>query len=135
MTALLFACLSTSSLRRVVPQPTVAGLRCEYLVDPIGIDDPSPRLSWTIAYPGRDWRQSAYRITVGSSRVQLEGKPDLWDTGKVNSGTTTQIPYQGKVLTSGKACFWRVEVWDQDGITSEWSKPGSWQMGLLNEDA
>ena len=67
-------------------------LRCEYLVNPVGIDASSPRLSWEICgkYEGgnlkadRGLRQGAYRILVASSAELLkQNQGDLWDTGKV----------------------------------------------------
>ncbi|MFI5386019.1 MAG: family 78 glycoside hydrolase catalytic domain [Fimbriimonadales bacterium] len=132
----MLACMMTSTaLASQSPKATVTGLRCEYLADPIGIDEPSPRLSWIVEYPGRDWRQSAYQITVASSPSRLNAKADLWDTGKVASSGTIQIPYRGRALASGEECFWRVQVWDQHGVKSAWSRAGRWQMGLLNEEA
>src|SRR5579872_5706216 len=43
---------------------SVKDLRCEYLINPLGIDEPTPRLSWTIQSDVRGWRQSAYEIAV-----------------------------------------------------------------------
>jgi alpha-L-rhamnosidase len=115
------------------PIATVQGLRCEYRVDPIGIGEPNPRLSWTVAYSGRNWHQSAYRIVVASSAQQLKSKPDLYDTGKVESSESNQIPYQGQPLRSNQMCYWRVQVWDESGRSTNWSPTGQWQMGLLDE--
>src|SRR5262249_49779801 len=49
--------------------PAPAGLRCEYLTDPLGIDVEQPRLSWLlpVGSPG----QSAYQILVASSSDHL----------------------------------------------------------------
>ena len=61
------------------------------------------------------------------------GKGDLWDSGKVSSGRTTFIPYNGKPLTSDLICYWKVKVWDQKGAESEYSNVNYWGMGLLNK--
>lgn len=45
------------------PSP-VGGLRCEYLVNPLGIDVERPRLSWALAAGPREHGQSAYQILV-----------------------------------------------------------------------
>ena len=45
---------------------TVTHLRCEYLVDPLGIDQTRPRLSWQIESSLRGVKQTAYRILVAS---------------------------------------------------------------------
>jgi alpha-L-rhamnosidase len=111
-------------------------LRCEYRVNPMGIDSTEPRLSWLLESIGQEERgqiQSAYRILVASSRENVEKDiGDLWDTGKVESNRTSQIAYSGKPLRSGMECWWKVMVWDKDGEPSDWSEPARWTMGLLD---
>ena len=113
----------------------VAELRCEYLVDPLGIDVLQPRLSWQIQSSdpaARGLRQSAYQVLVaGDEAALLVDRGNLWDSGKVESDQSTQIVFQGKPLASKKVCFWKVRVWDQNGRASAWSKPANWSMGLL----
>src|SRR5690348_12351479 len=109
----------------------ISQLQCEYLVNPMGIDAANPRLSWTLQSRLRGERQTAYRILVASSPEILEqNRGDLWDTGKVPSGQTTQIAYQGRPLVSREYCYWRVRVWVQAG-RGGWSQTGQWEMGLL----
>ena len=113
-------------------------LRCEYLANPLGIDIARPRLSWVVeaVRPGdRGLKQSAYRILVASSDQALKTeKTDLWDSGKVDSDQSKQIAYGGKPLASGTLAFWKVEVWDQAGHSSGWSKTAAWSMGLLKPE-
>ena len=112
---------------------SVSRLRCEYLVDPEGIDTPAPRLSWIVASEQRGQKQSAYRVLVASSLAVLEeGKADLFDSGRVASDRTTHMAYAGRPLTSGLRCVWKVRVWDRQGRPSAWSAPASWSMGLLD---
>ncbi len=112
-----------------------AGLRCEYLSDPLAIQESSPRLTWTVESPRRAERQSAYRILVASSPDALaRDTGDLWDSGKVESGATAHIPYSGKPLTSRTRCFWKVMAWDRDGAPGPWSKTARWEVGLLSPD-
>lgn len=107
-------------------------LRCEYRVDPLGIDEPAPRLSWIVESGLRGQRQTACRLLVASSEKLLgKDRGDLWDTGKVASDETIGTPYQGQPLASQQRCFWKVKVWDKDGRESAWSKPALWSMGLL----
>jgi alpha-L-rhamnosidase len=61
----------------------------------------------------------------------LGGQVDLWDTGKILSGTSIQHPYQGTPLASRKRCVWRVRVWDTDDQVTDYSEPATWEMGLL----
>lgn len=113
-------------------------LRCEYLVNPLGIDQTAPRLSWKLqAAPGagRGLSQTAYQIQVAPTGQALaEGTAGLWDSGKVNSDRTNQIVYRGKPLESGRQCWWRVRAWDRNGKSSAWSEPARWSMGLLHPD-
>ncbi len=107
-------------------------LRCEYLADPLGIDEPAPRLSWIVESGERDQRQTAYRILVSTNEQALKrDRGDLWDTGKVASDDSICAVYHGPTLVSHQHCFWKVKVWDRDGRESAWSRPARWSMGLL----
>ena len=111
---------------------TVTYLRCEYKVNPLGIDVTEPRLSWIIESSQRAQVQIAYRILVADSKDILErDQGNLWDSSKVESDQSNQIVYKGKPLQSQIRCYWKVRVWDKDGKASSWSKPAFWTMGLL----
>ena len=114
---------------------SIADLHCEYLTDPEGMDVLHPRLSWILVSSQRDQRQTAYQILVSTSLSLLRnGVGDLWDTGKVPSDQTTQIPYGGSNLVSREQCFWKVRSWDGSGKPSAWSSIATWQMGLLKPE-
>ncbi len=114
---------------------SVRELRCEYHVDPVGIDVVRPRLSWVTQARGRGWKQGAYRILAASSREKLnKDEGDLWDSGKVESDASNQIVYGGKKLKSNMQCYWKVCVWDGKGKVSGWSEAGKWSVGLLSKD-
>ncbi len=107
-------------------------LRCEYLVNPLGIDVLNPRLSWIVQSDERDQIQTAYQIIVSSSEDLIEEeKGDLWDTGKVSSDQTCHIKYNGKALEPQMYCYWKVKVWDKGDQPSKWSIIYFWSMGLL----
>lgn len=110
-----------------------ARLRCEYLVNPLGIGETKPRLSWIVESGERGQRQTAYRVLVAADEAALQKNAgDLWDSGKVDSDETICIEYAGKPLKSAQRCFWKVMVWDKDGKPSDWSGAASWGMGLLD---
>jgi alpha-L-rhamnosidase len=114
---------------------TVTRLRCEYLVDPIGIDVPEPRLSWVLESDRRGEMQTAYQILVAGTAEQLaRDRGDLWDTGKVSSEDSIQVVYKGKPMRSALRACWKVRVWDRDGQPSEYSAPAFWEMGLLRRE-
>jgi alpha-L-rhamnosidase len=111
---------------------TVERLRCEYQSDPLSIATPKPRLSWIIQSERRGERQTAYRVLVASTpEILAKDQGDLWDSGKVASDQSIQVEYAGRALTSRQQCFWKVCVWDKDGIKSPWSELALWEMGLL----
>ena len=108
-------------------------LRTEYLENPIGIGETSPRMSWWCESKERGDKQTAYQILVASSSEKLRNnQADLWNTGKIKSDETTQIAYDGKKLTSRTQCWWKVRVWDRAGKPSTYSKPATWEIGLLD---
>jgi alpha-L-rhamnosidase len=114
---------------------TVADLRCEYLVNPMGIDVTTPRLSWILESGRRSCMQNAYQVLVASSAETLQhNKGDLWNSGKVKSDQSNQIVYKGKPLKSRMLCYWKVRVWDNSGHVSDFSEPAAWTMGLLKSD-
>jgi alpha-L-rhamnosidase len=137
ITMLVFLPLSGKNQRDLsTPTLKAASLRCEYAVDPLGIDVPRPRLSWILKAQkpnARGLRQTAYQILVATNQANLRaGKADLWDSGKVESDRSIQVEYSGKELASRTRCWWKVRVWDQAGQVSSWSTSSMWSMGLLH---
>ena len=110
----------------------VNDLRCEYAINPLGIDVVKPRLSWLVESEERGQRQTAYHILVASSLEGLgRNEGDLWDSGVVPSSQTHHIAYAGRTLQSGQRAWWKVRAWDRDGQTTEFSGAAWWEMGLL----
>jgi alpha-L-rhamnosidase len=110
----------------------VENLQCEYLTNPLGIDVAQPRLSWVLAGSARGQKQTACQILAASSEdLLLRDQGDLWDTGRILSDQSIQVPYLGKQLPSRQRCFWKVRVWDKDGTPSAYSAPAFFEMGLL----
>jgi alpha-L-rhamnosidase len=132
--AFLLLLVSVVSVQAAI---SVERMRCEYLVNPIGINETQPRLDWLLASSGatpHDLKQTTYRILVASSADLLaQNKGDLWDSGVVTSDATNQIAYAGSALTSRERCFWKVQVSDSAGGVT-WSKPATWEMGLLKPE-
>jgi len=112
---------------------SVSNLRCEHLLNPLGIDARLPRLSWTMNSTGRGDRQAAYQILVASSPLILsQDAGDLWSSGVIVSDQSVLVNYGGQTLASGQACYWKVRIWDENGNYSAWSTTATWTMGLLN---
>ncbi len=110
-------------------------LRCESKLNPLGLSETSPRLSWqaVATVPGeRAQYQTAYMIQVASSLELLaKNQGDLWDSGQVATNQASQVVYAGSALASHQACYWHVQIWDKNGQASGWSSPAAWTMGIL----
>ncbi|MGH7331324.1 MAG: family 78 glycoside hydrolase catalytic domain, partial [Candidatus Rokuibacteriota bacterium] len=113
---------------------TPAYLRCEYRINPLGIDVVRPRLSWIVESDERNQRQTAYRVLVADSGEALDqDRATLWDSGRVATDHTVAV-YAGLALTSRQRACWKVRVWDRDGGASEWSSRAFWTLGLLDRE-
>jgi len=134
----VFLNMSVQSQVRAPKSPlTPQELRCEYLEDPKGIDEPLPRLSWILKTADATvygQKQSAYRITVATSLKQLQAKADSWDSGWIKSSQMQQITYKGRPLQSDKSYYWQVTVKDEKGRISAKSKVASWTTGLFSQN-
>lgn len=133
---MILACLPAEGYSRTVKNTSASltpiDLRCEYRVNPIDIETAHPRLGWTLESRERGAKQKAYRVLVASSPEKLAADSgDLWDSGRVESDASVHVPYDGAALSSGMRCFWKACMWDAKGKDLGWSKPASWEMGLL----
>ena len=110
-------------------------LKCEYRIDPLGIDVELPRFSWILLSSQRAQKQSAYRILVSEDKTMLvKNRGNIWDSGKIYSNETIHIVYDGIPLKSRTKYFWKVRVWDKNGTVSDWSNTACWEMALLREE-
>ncbi|MBT8045061.1 MAG: family 78 glycoside hydrolase catalytic domain, partial [Verrucomicrobiae bacterium] len=112
----------------------VEDMRCEYLTDPVGIDETQPRFSWKLSDPEkvRAQKQTAWQVVVTGDPIQDDDEPVvLWDSGKVVSGESLNNAYAGRALESNRSARWKVRVWDKDGKVSAWSREATFSMGLL----
>ena len=85
----------------------------------------SPVFSWEIETT-RPQGQSAYQILVASSeRIINSDEGDLWDSGKVESNQSTEIPYAGKSLSQEEKLYWKVRCWN-DPDEAEIKRVSNW---------
>ena len=109
-------------------------LKCEFLENPLAIDNTEPHFSWIARNCGNSGTSSAYQILAASSLEKLdEQNSDLWNTGKVSGDASVNVKYEGKQLSSRSYAYWKVRVWDQDGKVSDWSDPAFFGVGLLED--
>jgi len=116
-------------------RPSAFDLLCEYEPRPLGLSTKEPRFSWRLPLLRRGIGQSAYRIRVASNPAGLRGQSaDCWDSGKVESSRSHQIPYSGKPLQSFSRYFWTVAWWDESGAPMEASSPSEFWTGVLDPE-
>lgn len=84
------------------------GLQSDHLETPIGVDNPTPRLSWRMDDSRQGAKQTSYRVLVDKDSMKVvNGKADIWDTGKINTGDML-ITYAGKQLEPFTKYYWKV---------------------------
>ena len=136
MTALCRIALPATAALALAAPAQAASLRADHLrtgfmSDPVGIDDRAPTLSWELdsVEPGAE--QQAYQLRVMEPHGQGRGGRVIWDSGRVGSGESAGVPYDGPALGSRDALQWTVRVWDGQGGPSPWAAPARFEMGLL----
>lgn len=129
----LLIVLCLGGTRVLAAETKVGDLRCEYAINPLGLETPHPRLSWVLTSAERGEKQTAYQILAASSEEKLQAATgDVWDSGKVTSDQSIQFPYMGKPLSSRQQVYWKVRTWDKSGHVGSYSDAGKWEMGLLS---
>ena len=111
----------------------VKNLKCEYHENPVGIEAASPRLTWEVASTKLNCSQNAYQLIAGTDSMEVTKETgNFWDSGKISSSQSINIPFHGESLESEKKYFWKVRIWDENNQVSPWSEIASWRMGLLS---
>jgi len=107
-------------------------LRCDYQTNPTGLDSSHPGFSWKIRADQRGISQKAYQIIVGESLDEIKkGTGKCWDSGKVKSGRTVNIAYEGIPLKSDREYFWCVRIWTNEDRPVR-SEPARFHTGLFH---
>jgi len=110
-----------------------ADLRCEHLSNPLGMDAPTPRLTWRLDDARYGAVQKAYRIIVGTDSIAVaRGQGNIWDTQKVSSDKML-VTYQGQSLQPFTRYFWQIRLWDKDNAELS-SFVASFETGMMQTD-
>lgn len=108
-------------------QTGINNLLTETMITPLGIEEKKPRFSWQMNSAERGVSQTAYRILVADTK----GK-NVWDSGKIESGESVNIPYSGKELQPTTKYSWKLTVWNHKG--REFQAESWFETGLMNPD-
>lgn len=120
---------------QVVALTQVQNPRVDFRHHTVGLDNPQPRFSWELTSNDRGVYQKKYQVQVATSAELLaEDKPDLWDSGAVESEDTIGVIYRGKALPSNQKIFWRVRSFDGDSHPTSWSAPATVTTAIMDAD-
>ncbi|HEX7473854.1 MAG TPA: family 78 glycoside hydrolase catalytic domain [Candidatus Limnocylindrales bacterium] len=111
--------------------PAAVDLRADHQVEPIGLDEPRPRLSWRVELAHPATEQASFAVEVARDPTFAPAAV-VWTRSVVSADAA--IVFDGPALASRERRFWRVRVADDRGVKGPWSAPASWEMGLLAPD-
>src|ERR1035441_788403 len=98
-------CASATRAQALSP----AALRVDEMTTPLGIDDAQPRFSWQLCDSRQGASQTAYRMQVATQPELLAvGKADVWDSRRVASAQSVEVPYAGPALAPSTRYYWKV---------------------------
>lgn len=114
------------------PATQIVDLRTDHLENPIGVDNPAPRLSWVIDSDRKGFKQDAYQIIVDTDSGNVANSRDgIWDSGMTQSDAQL-IVYNGADLTPHTRYYWKVIIYDNEGNDIP-SPVHSFETGLMGE--
>jgi alpha-L-rhamnosidase len=110
------------------------GLTVEHQAAPLAVEPARPMLGWALGGGQTGARQSAYQVRVSTSRAGIAaGRGLLWDSGKVSSAASANVPYDGPALASSERYWWIVRAWNQRDVASPWSAPASFGTAVKDD--
>ena len=110
-------------------------LFCEYLDTPQTVDSSGPVFGWILKSNQRGQKQIAYQVLVADSQQLLaEHTGNCWDSGKVLSSESSHVVYAGRKLAGSSDYYWKVRVWDKDGLSADYSTPSHFGTALMSPE-
>jgi len=123
------------SYKQIEDRMTIVKLLCNNTENPSVIQSPVPNFSWQLKSESRNQAQSAYQILVSDNLIEIQNfSGGIWNSGKVDSDQSILVRYAGEELKSARKYYWRVKVWNQDGLESAWSGLSTFQTGLFSTE-
>jgi Alpha-L-rhamnosidase N-terminal domain./Bacterial alpha-L-rhamnosidase. len=123
---IVISILATVVTAMAKPAVTPVCLNCNDMVEPLAVTNVN--FGWKLASSVNGACQSAYELWVGTT-PRCDG--NTWKSGKVASEDQFSIKLPPEVeLIEGKQYFWKVRLWDGDGMVSPWSEPASFTVSI-----
>ncbi|TSJ37216.1 Bacterial alpha-L-rhamnosidase [Mucilaginibacter corticis] len=132
ITCLLISAASILCFTTAKAVTKIDGLKCEYLVNPLGIDAIHPRFTWMMNDTRNGALQTAYEVFVGTdSAAVANSEGSVWDSNKTESSSSL-VTYNGKTLQPFTKYYWRVTVWDDANKITQ-SSVASFETGMVEK--
>jgi alpha-L-rhamnosidase len=107
-------------------QLTVGPVTLEHHREPVGIGEPTPRISWITRTDLPGWRQAAYELQIQAT----DGA--TWSSGRIDTAESVLVPWGAWPLASRERRTVRARVWgDGAANPSPWSEDVVVEAGLL----
>ena len=105
---------------------SVKDFRVQHSDKPLSVEDRHPVFSWRMDSDVKGQKQQAYQLSV----IREADGSELWNTGKVESDRSVDIPYQGVALQAEKGYTVNLSVWDKDG--REYKETTRFETGIMD---
>lgn len=121
----------TASCSQANTDFSAVNLKCEYLINPIGIDSPQPRLTWQMSDSREGAAQKSWQIIVTSQENLISSDEKIvWNSEKINSSENL-VKYTGPALKPFTRYSWKVIIWDKNGKKSQSSQDAFFETGMM----
>ena len=107
-------------------------LKCEYLVNPIGVDSRNPRFTWKIDADLYDFEAKSFQIFLGTDSVAVIDEENLIWKSNLMDNSKQLVRYGGEKLQSAKKYYWKVNLESSNNVTTS-SKVASFVTGILDD--
>ncbi len=126
----LFFCVSILFAKFSFAQTSVYDLKCDYLINPIGIDNANPRLVWKLSDSRNNIKQTAYALFVSTDSLQVLNNTNNSSNGSKLTTDANLVMYNGQSLQPFTKYYWRVRVWNNHNETVV-SPIASFETGMM----
>ncbi len=123
---ILFLSLPALIFADGVTSTAVLKLKVQNAFEPLTVEDARPTFSWQMKSDIRGQKQIAYRIVV----IRNTDNSIVWNSGRIESGISTNIRYLGVALQPEMPYQWELTVWDKYDQPHQASS--FFETGLMN---
>lgn len=99
----------------------ITNLTCEFQQNPLAVNTLQPLFGWQFSSTENEFTQIAYEIEVTGENL-------YWNSGIIYSNSSQFIQYYGEALKPGQKYQWRVRIWDEKEVISQWSSYSNFRI-------